>query len=65
MRDKFTIGSRHEFDIVNIEPSEHRLGLRLHGVKGRAGRGEEKAETKASESTEVVETEEKKDEAAA
>lgn len=65
MRDKFTIGSRHEFDIVNIEPSEHRLGLRLHGVKGRAGRGEEKPETKTSESTEVVETEEKKDEAAA
>lgn len=64
MRDKFTIGSRHEFDIVNIEPSEHRLGLRLHGVKGRAGRGEEKPETKTSESTEVVETEEKKDEAA-
>lgn len=61
MRDTFTIGSRHEFDIVNIEPSEHRLGLRLHGVKGRAGRGEEKAETKASE----VPAEEKTEEAAA
>lgn len=48
MRDTFTIGSRHQFDIVNIEPSEHRLGLRLHGVKGRA-RTEEKAPKPAEE----------------
>lgn len=65
MRDKFTIGSRHEFDIVNIEPSEHRLGLRLHGVKGRAGRTEEKP-AEAGETPAVEEkTEDKKEEAAA
>lgn len=29
-------GDTMEFEIVNIEPKEHRLGLRIPGVKGRA-----------------------------
>ncbi|HSR89295.1 MAG TPA: S1 RNA-binding domain-containing protein [Candidatus Udaeobacter sp.] len=33
--DKFKIGQTTDFEIVSLEPPEHRLGLRLFGVKGK------------------------------
>lgn len=45
MREKFQIGSEHTFEIVSVEPSNHRLGLKLEGVKGKSrGKKEEKTE---------------------
>lgn len=35
LREMFTIGEKRTFEIINIEPAEHRLGLRLDGVKPR------------------------------
>jgi small subunit ribosomal protein S1 len=35
LQSMFSIGETREFEIVNIEPAEHRLGLRLKGVGGR------------------------------
>ncbi|MFA6486614.1 MAG: S1 RNA-binding domain-containing protein [Candidatus Magasanikbacteria bacterium] len=40
--DKFKIGQDAEFEIVSLEPAEHRLGLKVAGVKGKAGRVVEK-----------------------
>jgi len=34
--DKFKVGQTTDFEIVSLEPPEHRLGLRLFGVKGKA-----------------------------
>lgn len=36
--DKFKIGQEYEFEIVSLEPADHRLGLKLAGVKGKSGR---------------------------
>lgn len=45
LKDKFTVGEKYPFEVVSIEPAEHRLGLKLLGVKGRrAARKEEKTE---------------------
>jgi small subunit ribosomal protein S1 len=33
LREMFTIGEMQAFEIINIEPAEHRLGLRVKGVK--------------------------------
>ncbi len=38
MADKFKIGQELDFEIVSLEPAEHRLGLKLAGVKGKSGR---------------------------
>jgi len=38
INDKFKIGQEVEFNVVSLEPAEHRLGLRVAGVKGKAGR---------------------------
>lgn len=35
VREKFPIGSKHRFEVMNVEPAEHRLGLKLEGVKGK------------------------------
>ena len=43
LRTIFTIGESKDFEIINIEPAEHRLGLRLAGVKPKR---EEKKEDK-------------------
>ena len=42
--DKFKIGQDMEFEVVSLEPTEHRLGLKAAGVKGKAGRKVEKTE---------------------
>lgn len=54
----FKIGQRYKFEIMNIEPSEHRLGLKIEGVKGKSAKrtGAKTEKTEAEES--------KKDEAA-
>ncbi len=51
---KFNVGDDQKFEIISIEPSDHRLGLRLDGVKGRAEKQEKapvktEAETKEKE----------------
>lgn len=57
LQEKFTIGQSYAFEIISIEPAEHRLGLKLKGVKGK------KTKTKSEASIEVKEekTEEKKE----
>ena len=35
VKEKFTFGSKHNFEVISIDPSEHRLGLKLEGVKGK------------------------------
>ncbi len=52
LREKFYVGETYEFEIVNIEPTEHRLGLKLAGVKGKK-RGEPREE-KVSEAPKAV-----------
>jgi len=55
LSEKFTIGQSYKFEIVSIEPSEHRLGLKAEGVKGKAKRKEK--EVKSEEKTEEVKAE--------
>ena len=49
LKDKFTLGHRYKFEIVNIEPEQHRLGLKAEGVKSR------QEEKKPSEKSEKIE----------
>ena len=53
---KFEIGKPYNFEIISIEPAEHRLGLRLEGVKKREAKKEDEV---AEEKKEEVKTEEK------
>lgn len=55
IKDKFKVGESYQFEIVNIEPAEHRLGLKLEGVRGKTDKKEAKAAS--------LDREEKKDEA--
>lgn len=57
LREMFKMGETRKFEIINIEPSEHRLGLRLEGVKPR----ETKKKKKSEEAVEAVENDEKKE----
>ena len=50
---KFKVGEEMDFTVVSLEPTEHRLGLRVAGVKGKA---------KKAEKAEKAEKEEKKEE---
>ncbi len=51
--DKFKIGQTTDFEIVSLEPPEHRLGLRLFGVKGKVKKADEaKDAVKADEAKE-------------
>lgn len=49
INDKFKVGQDHKFVVVSLEPAEHRLGLRLVGVKGRAVRRAELESAKKAE----------------
>lgn len=56
LAEKFHVGTSYEFEIISIEPAEHRLGLKLKGVKGKrqakpedAKAGPEKSEEAKSE----------------
>ena len=76
LADKFKVGQELEFDLVSLEPAEHRLGLKLAGVKGKSGRvaaakaqAEKSTSAKASEDKKAAdkpaeETESKKEEEA-
>lgn len=55
INDKFKIGQEVDFVVVSLEPAEHRLGLRLAGVKGKSGR---KAETAAKKEADTKKDEE-------
>lgn len=56
LKEKFKLGEKYKFEIVNIEPAEHRLGLKAEGVKGRP----KKEEVKKSEEKKEEKTEDKK-----
>ena len=59
IQDKFKIGQTTDFEIVSLEPPEHRLGLRLFGVKGKVKKTEEtKKEEKTPDSAEVASSKE-------
>lgn len=47
IQELFSVGEDRNFVIVSIEPKEHRLGLRLEGVKGKGSRKAKKAEAPA------------------
>jgi small subunit ribosomal protein S1 len=54
INDKFKINQEMEFEVMSLEPAEHRLGLKVAGVKGKSGRRkpattkEEEAKTEAA-----------------
>src|SRR3989339_598343 len=50
--DKFKINQEVEFEIVNIEAIEHRLGLRVAGVKGKAPKAPKAKKGEKSEKAE-------------
>ncbi len=60
LRSKFSIGKKYKFEIVNIEPAEHRLGLKAEGVKGKekAAPKKEVASDEVKEEKEAVEEKE-------
>ncbi|NCO04819.1 MAG: S1 RNA-binding domain-containing protein [Candidatus Magasanikbacteria bacterium] len=58
MREMFSIGTPYTFEIVSIEPAEHRLGLRLEGVKGKSVHKEEKKDDSESTAEVVAESSE-------
>lgn len=39
--EKFKVGQELDFEVVSLEPAEHRLGLKLAGVKGKTSRKKE------------------------
>lgn len=49
IHDKFKIGQELELVVVSLEPAEHRLGLRLAGVKGKTAKRAEAAAKKETE----------------
>jgi small subunit ribosomal protein S1 len=57
LNDKFKIGEELEFEVMSVEPAEHRLGLKLAGVKGKSGR-KEKSEEKSQPTSKEVKSEE-------
>lgn len=52
IKQKFTIGKNYNFEIVNIEPADHRLGLKLEGVKGKQKRAPKKDSAKKEDGAE-------------
>lgn len=61
--EQYKIGERRKFDIISMEPAEHRLGLSVEGVASHklAKKTKEKTEEKVEEKVEEA-TEEKKEE---
>ncbi|MFZ2189586.1 MAG: S1 RNA-binding domain-containing protein [Candidatus Magasanikiibacteriota bacterium] len=62
VREKFPVGSVHKFEIISIEPNEHRLGLKLEGVKGKKTEKVKKEKTTSEETVEEKVVEEKVEE---
>jgi small subunit ribosomal protein S1 len=55
INDKFKVGQDASFEIVSLEPAEHRLGLKVWGVKGKQKKEEKKEEKKEKEAEEKAE----------
>ncbi len=55
LRELFTLGEKRTFEVINIEPAEHRLGLRLDGVKAKSAPAAEKKEASVTEAAPVAE----------
>ncbi|MFA6547826.1 MAG: S1 RNA-binding domain-containing protein [Candidatus Magasanikbacteria bacterium] len=49
IHDKFKLGQELEFEVVSVEPAEHRLGLKVAGVKGKLKKEDKKDEAKKEE----------------
>jgi small subunit ribosomal protein S1 len=60
--DKFKIGQTTDFEIVSLEPPEHRLGLRLYGVKGKVKKEAKSEEAEEGKKEKKKEKEEKAEE---
>ena len=67
LESMFEVGKEYDFEIVNIEPAEHRLGLRAAGLKKKQKeetneevKEEVKVETKTEEVVEIPVVEKKK-----
>ncbi|MDO8509917.1 MAG: S1 RNA-binding domain-containing protein, partial [bacterium] len=61
INDKFKMGQEVEFEVVSLEPAEHRLGLRVAGVKGKtAKKAEAEVKVEKKEEKEVKEIKEEK-----
>jgi small subunit ribosomal protein S1 len=52
INDTFKIGQDLEFEVMSVEPAEHRLGLKVAGVKGKSGRKSAPAAESKEESSE-------------
>jgi len=50
---KFEVGKKYNFEIISIEPAEHRLGLKLEGVGKKEDKKEEKSEEKVEDKKEA------------
>ena len=57
---EFVVGENRTFEIISMEPAEHRLGLRLDGVVGKS-KLEEKREEKKEEKPEAKKDSEESD----
>ncbi len=57
IHDKFKVGQELEFEVVSLEPAEHRLGLKVAGVKGKVKKEEKKEEKTAEVKTEEAKAE--------
>ncbi|MFA7314420.1 MAG: S1 RNA-binding domain-containing protein [Candidatus Magasanikbacteria bacterium] len=49
---KFEVSKKYNFEIISIEPAEHRLGLKLEGVGKKEDKVEDKKEKKVEEKVE-------------
>lgn len=49
LREMYKVGESYPFEIVSIEPAEHRLGLKREGVKGKTRKKAKDTETEKSE----------------
>jgi ribosomal protein S1 len=59
IQDRFKIGEEVEFEVMSVEPAEHRLGLKVAGVKGKSGR-KTQTDTEEVQEAPVVPEEEQK-----
>jgi len=60
IQSKFQIGQEMDFAVVSLEPTEHRLGLRIAGVKGKTKKADKAEKTEKPEKAEKAEKKEKK-----
>jgi ribosomal protein S1 len=61
LNEKFKLGGEYDFEVVSLEPAEHRLGLKLAGVKGKKGRAAETEDKKVEKKEKAEVTEEKEE----